>query len=402
MSTNASLRNSHRCDGWIKEVKVYDRALDGSEVQALSATFQKEVDASNNYYLIVAGGQVVFDNNDLEACKKYLMDKYGRKASQPSRMIVEVGTDEDVDADPHDVGGQNQGGGFDAGFNKWWRNWDDIKSMTAVAEKWVKERHELAIQKERQQREIADMVANMVADKTVEKITDEALTDFKALSEELQSDTIRDCNIIVDAATANGLERITAKAADALVNFGALSQELRDDAFQSCNDMVADATAHGIEKITVDTAEVLANFRALSEELRTDTLRDIKDILKDASEISKSSTNLKQHIDQAQSLADTLDKLTNTTMLKDIDFKFKFYMPRAERLTDKLEKLTDKNFLLLNDDDSTAATVDTAESERTPRSTQFLVSGPSITYPNPRNRSAKFAGTSNKFGSIHF
>jgi hypothetical protein len=132
---NPSHRNSHRCDGWVKEVKVYDRALDSTEVQALSAAFQKEVDESNNHYLVVAASQVVFDSKDLEECKKYLMDNYTHKS--PSRMIAEVDTNGDIDADPHTVGGQNQGGGLKTGFNKWWRDWNDIKVMNAAAKKWV-------------------------------------------------------------------------------------------------------------------------------------------------------------------------------------------------------------------------------------------------------------------------
>jgi hypothetical protein len=35
-------------------------------------------------------------------------------------------------SDPHTVGGQNQGGGVTAGFNKWWYGWGDINEMNKM------------------------------------------------------------------------------------------------------------------------------------------------------------------------------------------------------------------------------------------------------------------------------
>merc|ERR1712154_177035 len=35
-------------------------------------------------------------------------------------------------ADPHTVGGLNQGGGTGAGFNKWWGDWPDIRRMVTM------------------------------------------------------------------------------------------------------------------------------------------------------------------------------------------------------------------------------------------------------------------------------
>lgn len=88
------------------------------------------------YFLIVANGAVVHHSADIEDNKKYLMTKYGSGASRPSRMIAEVSGGK-VAEDPHTVGGQNQGGGVNAGFNKWWLNWNDIHKMTAVAKQYL-------------------------------------------------------------------------------------------------------------------------------------------------------------------------------------------------------------------------------------------------------------------------
>jgi hypothetical protein len=38
-------------------------------------------------------------------------------------------------ADPHTVNDQNQGGGANAGFQKWWYGWDDIKRMNGMCNK---------------------------------------------------------------------------------------------------------------------------------------------------------------------------------------------------------------------------------------------------------------------------
>jgi hypothetical protein len=61
-------------------------------------------------FLVVAAGKVVLDSNSVEVCKDYLMNNFGRGASNPQRMVCEV-IDDKVKDDPHTCGGQNQGGG---------------------------------------------------------------------------------------------------------------------------------------------------------------------------------------------------------------------------------------------------------------------------------------------------
>ena len=90
-----------------------------------------------SYFMIVADGKVVHHSADLEDNKNYLNTKYGKGVNSPSRMIVDV-SNGTVSEDPHTVGGQNQGGGVNAGFNKWWWNWNDIHAMTAVAKNYLK------------------------------------------------------------------------------------------------------------------------------------------------------------------------------------------------------------------------------------------------------------------------
>jgi hypothetical protein len=51
-------------------------------------------------------------------------------------MIVEVKNGV-VTADPHLIGGQNQGGGVSEGFNKFWWNGDSIKAMNEVAKAYI-------------------------------------------------------------------------------------------------------------------------------------------------------------------------------------------------------------------------------------------------------------------------
>ncbi|VEU45209.1 unnamed protein product [Pseudo-nitzschia multistriata] len=89
------------------------------------------------YFVVVANKRVVYHNADLEACKNFLMTKFGHGASRPSRMVVDVSGGK-VSEDPHSCGGQNQGGGMKAGFNKWWQGWPDIRSMNTVAKTFLK------------------------------------------------------------------------------------------------------------------------------------------------------------------------------------------------------------------------------------------------------------------------
>ena len=51
-------------------------------------------------------------------------------------MVCEVRNGVVVD-DPHTCGGQNQGGGVNAGFNKYWNGWPAVYIMNAIAQKYV-------------------------------------------------------------------------------------------------------------------------------------------------------------------------------------------------------------------------------------------------------------------------
>jgi len=54
-----------------------------------------------------------------------------RGTSSNRQMICEM-TASGSKKDPHFVGGQNQGLGAKGGFQKWWRNWGDIRSMNSM------------------------------------------------------------------------------------------------------------------------------------------------------------------------------------------------------------------------------------------------------------------------------
>jgi hypothetical protein len=87
-------------------------------------------------FIVVANGNVTGMYKNLEQAKADL-NKYPKGASSPSRMIAEF-RDRTVQADPHLVGGQRQGDGLKAGFNKWWRDWNDINSMVKVAQNFIR------------------------------------------------------------------------------------------------------------------------------------------------------------------------------------------------------------------------------------------------------------------------
>ena len=53
-------------------------------------------------------------------------------------MIAEVDAQGNLKRDPHVVGGQNQGAGKRAGFNKWWGGWSDINSLMDICAKYLK------------------------------------------------------------------------------------------------------------------------------------------------------------------------------------------------------------------------------------------------------------------------
>jgi len=102
------------------------------------ANMHRYCGSNGKYFLIVSGNSVVHQSADLEDCKKFLKTKYGREAKRPSRMICELASSSKVIPDPHSTGGQNQGGGFNAGFNKYWVGWPDIKRMQGIAENYLK------------------------------------------------------------------------------------------------------------------------------------------------------------------------------------------------------------------------------------------------------------------------
>ena len=65
--------------------------------------------------------------------KQYLKRYSG---SYPSRMVTEV-QHGIVKMDPHMIGGQDQGKGNVAGFNKYWNDWNDIRRMIAIAQAYA-------------------------------------------------------------------------------------------------------------------------------------------------------------------------------------------------------------------------------------------------------------------------
>lgn len=62
---------------------------------------------------------------------KSILHKYTAGATAPSRAIFQV-QGCTVLKDPHTVGGEKQGDGQPAGFNKYWHDWNDINRMHAI------------------------------------------------------------------------------------------------------------------------------------------------------------------------------------------------------------------------------------------------------------------------------
>ena len=85
-------------------------------------------------FLVIHNGKVTGRYDTIEEAKAKLSTY--PTGSSPSRMIAEV-KDGTVLSDPHTVGGQNQGGGLGAGFNKWWGDWSDINRMVKVAQDYL-------------------------------------------------------------------------------------------------------------------------------------------------------------------------------------------------------------------------------------------------------------------------
>lgn len=86
-------------------------------------------------FLVVAHDEVIGEYESVEYAKAAL-NKFPPGAPSPSRLVLEVEQGE-VQPDPHTVGGQNQGRGVAAGFNKWWRDWHDIKEMVAIGQDYM-------------------------------------------------------------------------------------------------------------------------------------------------------------------------------------------------------------------------------------------------------------------------
>jgi len=63
---------------------------------------------------------------DFWQAKSVLNQMGGNSGNQ--QMICEM-TNGGAKGDPHNVGGQDQGGGTRTGFNKWWGDWPDIRQM---------------------------------------------------------------------------------------------------------------------------------------------------------------------------------------------------------------------------------------------------------------------------------
>jgi hypothetical protein len=122
-------------NGVWKEISWVDEK--GTKVIKGQAELNRFKGTTGAYFLVVVNKKVVHHSGDLEDCKKYLMTKFGKGANRPSRMICEV-TNGKVVEDPHTVGGQNQGAGVNAGFNKWWMGWGEIHAMQAVARAYLR------------------------------------------------------------------------------------------------------------------------------------------------------------------------------------------------------------------------------------------------------------------------
>jgi len=67
-----------------------------------------------------------------EGARNVLNQQGGNSGNQ--QMVCEMSS-AGASADPHTVGGLNQGGGTGAGFNKWWGNWPDIHQMNDMCNK---------------------------------------------------------------------------------------------------------------------------------------------------------------------------------------------------------------------------------------------------------------------------
>ena len=82
-------------------------------------------------FLVVRDAGVVGSYVDIEMAKETLK---GLNSDQ-SRLIAEVDSANILQEDPHVVGGQQQT--HSQGFNKFWSDWDDIKKLMEIAQKYL-------------------------------------------------------------------------------------------------------------------------------------------------------------------------------------------------------------------------------------------------------------------------
>ena len=97
---------------------------------------QKSSFFSGQTFLVVNETKVVGKFRDIEAAKELLMeypDKSSHGADHANRFVAEVAANGTLNRDPTWVGGQNQGLGMEAGFNKWWYSWNAINNLMEVS-----------------------------------------------------------------------------------------------------------------------------------------------------------------------------------------------------------------------------------------------------------------------------
>ena len=83
-------------------------------------------------FLVVNDKNVVGSYNDIEAAKAVLMGM-----NKGNRLIAEVESPNGLNRDPHIVGGQNQGKGIRAGFNKYWCGWSCINKLMDICASYL-------------------------------------------------------------------------------------------------------------------------------------------------------------------------------------------------------------------------------------------------------------------------
>ena len=118
----------------LDELEKYRAESKSNTVATFASGYARPLD--QNEFLVVADGNVVHISSNVESCKEYLNKNYEVGAPKPERMVCELRKGKVVE-DPHTCGGQNQGDGLTAGFNKYWSDWQDIQRMNDIAQKWA-------------------------------------------------------------------------------------------------------------------------------------------------------------------------------------------------------------------------------------------------------------------------